>query len=573
MRQSIGAKIFGVSLFLLVLMVLVAATASYLARDEADELSTIAYRNIPLKDAVTDVEINLLRQEDHFDTLLGLLRAARPDETAIARERMALIALDALVEGDISRVRADIRQPGLIDEEDKIAMERFDGRLSLLHKEHRDFHEVAIRIVDLIANGRPEAVPELELLLAKEREDLDRDIDSFIADIRQFSLRSVETARADANRLMMLVLAVTIIAVLVGLLISAYVVRGLVRPVRALVAGTRAVEHGDLDLVLAVHTDDEVGQLTTAFNRMVRELKVKERIKETFGRYVDPRIVADLIERPEAVGAGGDRRVMSVFFCDIKGFTGMSEGLTPTGLVNLLNRYFTLMSEPVRRQGGIIDKFIGDAIMAFWGPPFVGADEHAAKACFAAIDFVKTLAVFRGEMPELMGIKRGLPEIDIRIGIASGDVIIGNIGSDTSRSYTVMGDTVNLASRLEAVNKVYGTRILVAEETAKQAGDSIETREIDSIAVFGRNETVRIFEIVGRKGTLDDDTVQLRQRFEAGLAAYRRREWNQAEAAFSACRAIAPNDGPATVFLDRVKRLQANPPSPDWDGVWRLSEK
>ncbi len=232
-----------------------------------------------------------------------------------------------------------------------------------------------------------------------------------------------------------------------------------------------------------------------------------------------------------------------------------------------------MMSEPIRQHEGVIDKFIGDAIMAFWGPPFVGADQHAAKACLAAIDFVKTLAVFRSEMPELMGIKRGLPEIDIQIGIASGDVVIGNIGADTSRSYTVMGVTVNLASRLESVNKVYGTRLLVSEETAKRAADSIATREIDSIAVAGKNDAVRIFEILGKNGGLDDEVLRLRHRFEEGLAAYRRRDWIAAAAAFSDCAAIAPNDGPSKVFFDRVNRLRADPPSPDWDGVWRLSEK
>src|SRR5439155_16913589 len=156
-----------------------------------------------------------------------------------------------------------------------------------------------------------------------------------------------------------------------------------------------------------------------------------------------------LIDRPELTDFKGSRREMTILFCDMKGFTTFSEGMTPAGLVNVLNRYLTVMSDPVRRNNGIIDKFIGDAIMAFWGPPFTGAEEQGRLACLAALDQLAGLAEFRAELPELTGIKRGFPEIDIRIGIATGDVVAGSIGSEHTRNYTVIGDAVNLASRLE----------------------------------------------------------------------------------------------------------------------------
>ena len=333
------------------------------------------------------------------------------------------------------------------------------------------------------------------------------------------------------------------------------------------------MEAGALDTVVPVTSGDEIGVLTTAFNHMIVQLRVKERIRETFGKYMDPRIVEGLIDRPALTGAGGERRVMTVFFCDMKGFTGISEGLTPTGLVNVINHYLTTMSAPIRSRNGIIDKYVGDAIMAFWGPPFNNADEHARLACLAGLDQLARLQPFRDALPELMGIRHGVPELSMRIGIATGEVVVGNIGSDVSKSYTVMGDTVNLASRLEGVSKTYGTRLLVDEATMAQAGDAIETREIDSILVVGKTEAHRIFEVLGRKGEIDAARGALRERFAAGLAAYRAQDWTEAATEFRACLAVVPGDGPALVFLERVAHLSAHPPGPGWNGMWTLAEK
>jgi adenylate cyclase len=265
--------------------------------------------------------------------------------------------------------------------------------------------------------------------------------------------------------------------------------------------------------------------------------------------------------------------MMTVSFCDMKGFTSIGEGLTPRGLVNVINQYLTTMSSPIREHNGIIDKYIGDAIMAFWGPPFTSDEDQARLACLAALDQLARLSIFRQELPELMGIKRGLPDINMRIGIATGEVVVGNIGSDIMKSYTVMGDTVNLASRLEGVNKSYGTRILIGEDTAKRTTDTIETREIDSILVVGKIEPQRVFEVLGRKGEVDQTMLALGERFAAGLAAYRQQAWPQAKAEFEACLAVAPDDGPARVFLQRVTYLAEHLPGPAWNGVWSMTEK
>jgi len=262
-----------------------------------------------------------------------------------------------------------------------------------------------------------------------------------------------------------------------------------------------------------------------------------------------------------------------VLFCDMRGFTALSEVATPAGLVAIVNRYLTAMSEPVRRHDGIIDKYIGDAVMAFWGPPFVAAEAQAGLACLAALDQLAGLPALTASLPELIGVKQGLPSIGIRVGIATGEVLVGDIGSDVARSYTVMGDAVNLASRLEGASKVYGTRVLVSEETARLARDTVELREIDSIIVVGRSEPQRVFEVLGRSGEVDATTRELRDRFAEGLAAYRGGSWDEARAAFDACLAVRADDKPAAVFLERLAALAARSPGEAWDGVWSLETK
>ena len=233
--------------------------------------------------------------------------------------------------------------------------------------------------------------------------------------------------------------------------------------------------------------------------------------------------------------------------------------------MRLLNRYFTVMSEPIRDQKGILDKFIGDAIMAYWGPPFTGEHEHAALACFAALDSRARLDAFRALLPEITGLRRGIPAIGVRMGLASGDVTIGNIGSELSKGFTVIGDTVNLASRLEGANKEYGTWILMSEDTWRLAGDAIEAREIDAIRVLGKSEPVRIFELIGRKG----DPNPLKAPYEEALAHYRTGNLDESEKKFS----LLKNDPPAAVMLARIAYLREHPEARRADGVWDLTRK
>jgi adenylate cyclase len=264
---------------------------------------------------------------------------------------------------------------------------------------------------------------------------------------------------------------------------------------------------------------------------------------------------------------------MTVLFCDMKGFTTVSEGVTPQGLVKIINHFLSTMSDPIRANSGIIDKFIGDAIMAYWGPPFVVDGKQADLACLAAIDMIEKVATLRRELPELLDVRSIPMDCDIRLGMATGEVLAGSIGSKFMMSYTVMGDAVNLASRLEAANKEYGTRSLVSEATIAALTSDIEAREVDRLVVLGQARPLAVFEIMGRRGLLSENQITLRHRYAEGLAAYRAQRWDDARKAFRAALEAVDNDGPSLSLLKRIDDFERKPPPPSWDGAWRMDHK
>jgi adenylate cyclase len=242
-------------------------------------------------------------------------------------------------------------------------------------------------------------------------------------------------------------------------------------------------------------------------------------------------------------------------------------------MVTLLNHHFGLQAAAIQEHHGIVDKFIGDSIMAFWGAPFVKPEEHAVLACRAAQAQLTAMDTLRRELPEITGLRRDVPTVELRIGICTGEVVVGNIGSENTRSYTVIGDTVNLTARLERANRVYGTQILIGETTAQAIGQQFETREIDIISVKGKTETTRIFELLGTKGHLPGEMERLRERYEQGRQAFLVQQWDLAEACFRECLQLRPNDGPSQVLIQRTEALRRNPPDKDWNAAWQLVEK
>ncbi|MCU0842593.1 MAG: HAMP domain-containing protein [Thiobacillaceae bacterium] len=574
MRRPIRLKIFSITLVLLALMVVVTWLSVLNLRQLNHQVRALSDYYLPLQEQVASVEILIRQQMVHMERILAGMQAASPDAEFLAKESRDFdfrgINADQIVDSSL-RLLGEAKADRRVDL-DEVTLAVLTRQLPAIQTARQRFHATFREYQIEAEEGTPRTQQIVRAALLREKDSVDAEIGKAIELLNSLTRETAARAKAEEARAVRLNWIITAIATALGLIFAWAVTRSLVEPILRLLGGTQAVERGDLDVEILVKTRDELATLADSFNHMVAGLREKERIKETFGQYVDPRIVRGLLEN-RLPSQGGERHVMTVFFSDLADFTRMCEGLTPDTAVRFLNRYFALMAEVIRERQGIIDKYIGDSVMAFWGPPFGDPASHARLCCLAALGQRARLDDLRRELPDLLGIRHGLPSVDIRMGIASGDVTVGNIGSDTSRGYTVIGDTVNLASRLEQANKFYGTRILVSEETRRQAGEGLVFREIDSLRVAGKTEPVRVFELVGEAEAVGAERLAQVAGFETGLAAYRDRDWDAAEKAFSACLAADPDDRPSQVYLERIAAFRAAPPGADWDGVWVATGK
>ncbi|HRK78933.1 MAG: adenylate/guanylate cyclase [Thiobacillus sp. SCN 63-374] len=574
MRLPISLKIFSITTALLVLMVVVTWLSVLNFRQLNNQVRALSDWYLPLQQQVASVEILIRQQIVHMERVMAGMEVAKPDPEFLANESngfdMRGVNADQIVDSSLRMLGEAEAQNDI--ELDRVTLAVLGKQLPAIQTARQHFH-MTFRLFQIEAQeGTPRSQDIVRETLLREKDTVDVEIGKTIDILNKLTQDTAIQAKKEEKRATTLNWIVTAIATTLGLIFAGFVTRSLVDPVKRLVGGTRAVEAGDLDVEILVHTHDELATLATSFNHMVVGLREKERIRDTFGQYVDPRIVKSLLEN-RIPAERGERQVMTVFFSDLQDFTRLCEGLTPDAAVRFLNRYFSLMSEVIRTRQGIVDKYIGDSVMAFWGPPFTDAADHATLCCLAALEQTARMEAFRAWLPEMFGVAHGLPVVNVRMGIASGEVTVGNIGSETSRGYTVIGDTVNLASRLEQANKFYGTRILVSETTRNLAGDTLAFREIDSLRVVGKLETVRVFELLGLAAEVSESDRQRVQAYEAGLARYRAQDWDAAEAAFRECLAAEPKDQPSQVMLERVAAFRQAPPEAGWDGVWVATGK
>lgn len=300
--------------------------------------------------------------------------------------------------------------------------------------------------------------------------------------------------------------------------------------------------------------------------RYFTEEKKKRELKSTFAKYVSPAVVDELLKDAENLKLGGRKEHMSVFFSDVRGFTTISEKLAPEELSRVLNLYLTPMTELVFKNNGTLDKYIGDAIMAFFGAP-IKHPHHAKEACRCALQNIEKLKELQKEFEA-----QGLPYIDIGIGINTGAMSVGNMGSNIVQNYTVMGDSVNLAARLEGINKEYGTRIIISEFTHKELDNTFICREVDRVKVKGKLEPVRIFELVC-EGEPSDQVARLMKLFGQGYELYHKKQFSDALAIFKQALEVSQNDPVSKLYVERCEDYISTPPPQDWDGVCVMKTK
>jgi adenylate cyclase len=307
----------------------------------------------------------------------------------------------------------------------------------------------------------------------------------------------------------------------------------------------------------------------TLFRFLVTD-KDKRFIKGAFQQYLAPEVINQLMENPDRLKLGGERQVVTAFFSDVQGFSTISEKLDPVALVQLMQEYLTEMSNIVMKYGGTIDKYIGDAIVAFFGAP-VHFEDHATKAVLAALEMQTRLEEMRQNWR-----KEGRAEdmmLYQRIGLNTGPMVVGNMGSQSRFNYTMMGNAVNLAARLEGANKFYHTYAMCTEFTMDVAKEQVEFRELDSVAVKGVTQPVRVFELIGTKGSVPEEKMKGIAYFQKGLELYRKRQFEEGAKYFNAVYKFIPNDGPAKEFIERCKQYLQHPPDEHWDGSFHATEK
>jgi len=376
--------------------------------------------------------------------------------------------------------------------------------------------------------------------------------------------RSLEEALAPYTRLRVVLGALFAFGVLLSVIGAVLIARMVTRPVLKLAAGARRIEQGDYLQTVDIDQRDEIGELARAFSSMGKGLAERDRVRSLLGKVVSPAIAEELLSKE--IELGGEEREVSILFSDLRNFTSLCENRSPQEILALLNRYLTQVSAVVEDHGGVIDKYVGDSVMALFGAPLHHGDD-AARATGTALGMHAALKDLNEDFA-----KRGWPRLEIGVGINTARVVAGNMGSLTRMNYTVIGDGVNLASRLERLSKHYAVPIVISETTQVAAAGFVY-RELDRVCVKGKTEAVNIYQPLGRPDDLAPAVREELARYHEALAMYRARDWEGARARLQALHTAAPDCRLYLLYLDRAKAFQREPPPLDWDGSFIFDEK
>ena len=556
-------------------LILFAAALAFtllLIHDSSSELEGIEQYHLPLTKNMNLLDIYTFEMEiiAHMVVNGGYSR-----ESNLTRQERA----KKLTE-DVDRI---FKQSNLLTEEgsndqrndlqDRLAMARSIGTIRTLESQTQSFMRIALEAVDLGLEGKTSEAKKALQLLGKY-EDLNPIYELLRVKATELTANSILETNENIHHIIRANLILFALAGGLGFFVFLGITGRLQTSFRRLTSAFHETADGKYSDPLPVTSGDEIGDLTTSFNTMVDQLKSKEKLREAFGQFLDPRIVANVVNPITGeLRQSAERRNLTIFFSDIAGFSAIGEQLTADTVVRLLNRYFTSATEVIRRNHGIVDKFIGDGVMAFWASPFSEGESHAHHACIATLEMRSAFAEIAKDISNITGLRRNLPKFHVRMALATGDTLIGTVGSDTTKSFTVIGDTVNIASRLEGVNKVYGTDLIINEECYRLVETEVEVRELDLVTVYGKTEPIRIYELLSKGGELDAPTTELCHTFRIALDHYRQQKWQNAEQGFRACLQIKQHDGPSLEFLTRIATFSRTPPPKDWNGVWQTSSK
>ncbi|NUM42990.1 MAG: adenylate/guanylate cyclase domain-containing protein, partial [Leptospiraceae bacterium] len=362
------------------------------------------------------------------------------------------------------------------------------------------------------------------------------------------------------------------IAVCFAILIVYFFARSMTTPIQKLLGATKQIESGDFQVTIHPASGDEIGILTNSFIDMGKGLEEKEKVKSILGGMIDPTVVKEAMVDLAALKRGSEKEI-TAFFSDVAGFSTISEQLTSVELAALLNEYLGAMTIILKSHEGVLDKYIGDAIVAIFNAP-VDVENHCLAAARASLEMIQKLDSQRKYWVEKNLYCKDAQEMDVRIGLNTGLAKVGFMGTEKLASYTMMGDTVNLAARLEAAGKDYGVNILISETVNERVREEMFTRELDLVRVKGKNEPVRLYELIAKRSEIENKIAESALLYEEGLNHYLKQEWDKAiEKLLKAEKVKGKKDKAAHQLIDRCEDYKKNPPGNDWDGVFTRTHK
>ena len=565
MLRTVRAKFLGVAAFFVVWLVVATGFSVIQSLGINGDLEAVSRYVTPVKDALSDVRSRQLEQISLIDRYMRVVENEGPDASLLSGIEIEIDAKQTQIE---QAFRKAFTSAALGRAQASGHFEQ--GVLLDLDVRMREFADIAAqfnlgveRLLSRVGEGDLDDAQHQENLVRGIHRNIVLDLRAEILLLEKYSSETVENVSAREDFLIQAEFIMMLAAVVIGISFAYYLAQAVVKAVRDTTNALNSVQSGKLDTNLDFKGKGDFARLADAFNRMTRELRVRFRMRERFGKYIDPKIINNLLSQETALETS-QKRVMTVSVVNLTNFDWMAEHIPPEKLVDFLNDYLTAMTEPIANHSGIIDNFVGDKVIGFWGPPFCGEKSHAGHACLAALEQVARFNALKTKYADLIG-DHGL---DIRVGIATGEVVVGSIGTDKSRAYTVVGDCVNYANRLEKANRIYGTQILASHETANMAAGEIEMRDLDHVVLLGTEHVVYLYEVLAQSGQLSDERRDWRKNYETAIALYREGEFDKAQPLFEEVQEGIGSDFAAQLMLNRMERLQRREQDREWNGTW-----
>lgn len=478
----IGVKVYSICVVMLCILLLV-ATGNYMKMTTVNqEVQDVARFIAPIAKTIRQTRLLALEQELLVERILRLKSADPVQDVDVPLSSafshfqthwQQLIHLDTEVRRQLSDAAklADIAISQSEIRSDIVAFARLSPELGQLTQDHFRLQNYYKTIINEFQSEKEQG--SLNTLLMRQLDNQEAVFNERISRLQtwlnDFTQQSVTEIQRQDQSLLWFNAILTTIALLTGLTVAWITSMKVTVPLRRLIDGGEMIRQEHYSSRLDIKSQDEIGELTHSFNQLMQQVEDKEKLRASFQDYIDPRIIELLAENP--AGVPGKCHSATVLFSDLAKFSVLSETLSPEALVAVINEHYNLSGKAIFSVGGIVDKYIGDAVVAYWCTPFVDATCHTRLACRAALNLLEKMQQLRHALPDLVGVRKGLPPIDIRIGIATGDVVTGNIGTEKKRSFSILGEPLTLAETLEQANKRYGTHILVSEATKNHAGN------------------------------------------------------------------------------------------------------